>query len=179
MIRKRKNKDLEDFKYLIDSRTLTDKERKEEKEAILKAREARFKERSEQEVKIAKLMQLKYQMEDYVNNPKCDLERNFTRFLAAYVDTVYDKRKNFATDLSIKPMVLSQVLNNHREPQSTFILRLIVHSEELYKNLCAFDKELWPRIYYQDKVCEIFSTQDKWRKSEEKFVNKRKLEIEK
>jgi hypothetical protein len=86
------------------------------------------------------------------------------------VDTLYDKRTEFASDLSIKPMMLSQVLNNHRYPKDTFIYRLIIHSVGSYKNLCDFDRELWPRVYYQDKVYKFISSQDTLRESEEKYV---------
>ena len=95
------------------------------------------------------------------------------------MDILYNKRKNFASDLSIKPIVLSQVLNNYRDPQDTFMYRLILHSEGAYKNLCTFDRELWPRVYYQDKICKFLSSQKKSRKTEEKFVTNRKVQVEK
>ena len=50
MIRKRRSKYLEDFKYLIDSRNLTNEEKRAERDAILKAREARFRERLDNEI---------------------------------------------------------------------------------------------------------------------------------
>lgn len=70
MTKKSKEKELEDFQLLIDSRNLTDEERGEDREAILKAREARLRDRSENDMKISKLLQLKYQMEESVNNSK-------------------------------------------------------------------------------------------------------------
>ena len=125
------------------------------------------------------LLTLKYQMEDYLNDSTCSLQSYFPKFLTSYVDILYNKRKNFASDLSIKPIVLSQVLNNYRDPQDTFMYRLILHSEGAYKNLCTFDRELWPRVYYQDKICKFLSSQKKSRKTEEKFVTNRKVQVEK
>lgn len=173
MIRKRRNKDLEDFKYLIDSRNLTNKEKRAERDAILKAREARFRERSDNEIKTAKLMQLKYQMEKYLNKPKCSLGPFFPKFLINYIDTLYDKRKKFASDISVTPVSLSHILNEHREPKDVFLHRLILHSQVSFKDRCEFDKELWPKVYYQDKVCRIMASSEKWEISEEKYVKGR------
>ncbi|MFH0758678.1 MAG: hypothetical protein V2B15_15420, partial [Bacteroidota bacterium] len=173
MTKKRKKDEMEEFKYLIDSRTLSKQERKEESEAILKAREARFRARTEHERKVASLLQLKYQMEEFLKNPVPGSGSYFTKFLNFYVDTLYKKRKDFASDLSIDPIVLSQVLNNHRDPQETFMHRLIIHTRGAYEKVCEFNLELWPRVFYQDKVHRFLSTQHMVRESEEKYVTTR------
>jgi len=177
MTNKKKNKQLEEFKYLIDSRNLSAKERKTNAAAILKAREARLMERSDYDIKLTKLMQLKLQMEEYLNTPNYDKEYSFSNCLTAYVDTIYDKRKNFASDMSIEPLMLSQVLNNHRDPPKKFMLRLIVHSENSFKPVCKFDQNTWYRIFYKEKVGKVMSTQTEWRSSVEKFVTYSKLEM--
>lgn len=170
MDRKSGKKDLDDFQYLIDSRNLTDKERGEEREAILKAREARYRDRSENDREIAKLLQLKYQMEEYVNDSKGEDSPHFSRFLKIYVDTLYKKRKDFAADIGISPMELSHILNDHREPKDSFLYRLIVHSQSSFRNLCGFNRNLWPKVFYQDKVRDFMASSEKWKRSEEKFV---------
>lgn len=63
MDKKIANNELDDFKYLIDSRNLSNKEKLSEREAILRARELRFRERKEKDITISNLLQLKYQME--------------------------------------------------------------------------------------------------------------------
>lgn len=178
MIDKIKDKELEEFKYLIDSRNLSVKERKANVAEILKARSDRFKQRSSYDIKLAKLMQLKLQMEEYLKTPKYEEEFSFSNCLATYVDTIYDKRKNFAHDISIEPLMLSQVINNHREPQEKFILRLIIHSEKSFKSLGKFDQSTWYNIYFKEKVGKIMSTQKQWRTAVEKFVTNYKLETE-
>ncbi len=95
-----------------------------------------------------------------------------------YIDTIYDKRKNFASDISIEPLMLSQVMNNHREPQEKFMLRLIFHSEKSFKPVCKFDQKTWYRIYYKEKMGKIISSQNEWRHSVEKFVTNSELEID-
>lgn len=173
MDNKSEHKELEDFKYLIDSRNLSDKEKTEERETILRARELRFREREEKEIIVANLLQLKYQMEDYLENPLCDHHPYFPKFLESYVDILYSKRKDFASDIDIEPTTLSHVINNHREPKDSFIYRLIVHSEATYKDICDFEKEIWPKIYYQDKICDFLSSSEKWKKTEAKHVRKK------
>ena len=166
---------MEEFKYLIDSRNLTDKEKASEKEAILKAREERFRKRSGDDIKMAKLMQLKYQMEEYLDNPKCSSGPYFPKFLKTYIDTLYEKQKNFASDINVTPIVLSHVLNKHREPKNDFLYRLILHTKGSFKGLCDFDEELWPRVYYQDKVCDFMESVEEWEKSESKHVKSKSI----
>jgi uncharacterized protein YegP (UPF0339 family) len=152
MINKGTNKDLEEFKYLIDSRNLSDKEKNEERDAIIKARADRFKERSVDFPKEAKLMQLKIQMRDYLSEVGTFHKSSFSKFLRIYSDILFDKRKEFALDMSIEPMSLSHILNGRREPNDTFLMRLIDHSQNSFKKLGGFDKTLWPMIFYRDKV---------------------------
>ena len=177
MNNKKKNKELEAFKYLIDSRNSSIKEREANAMLIMEARAARLRERSGHDIKLAKLMQLKLQMEEYLNTPDYDRAYSFSKCLTTYIDTIYDKRKNFARDLSIEPLMLSQVLNNHRDPQEKFMLRLIVHSENSFKPVCKFDQRTWYRIFYKEKVGKLMSAQKEWRSSVEKFVTNSNLEM--
>lgn len=170
MNKKSKNKDLEDFKYLIDSRNLSSEEKKKERDLLLKARELRYRNRKENEIKTAKLMQLKYKMEEYVNDAACDVGHDFPEFLRLYIDILYEKRKNFASDINVNPLVVSHVLNRHREPAETFLYRLIHHTQETYSGLCEFSWELWPKVYYRDKVCVMKKRSQQWEKSEGKQV---------
>tara|TARA_R110000744_G_scaffold181413_1_gene300566 strand:+ start:14564 stop:15094 length:531 start_codon:yes stop_codon:yes gene_type:complete len=173
----KENKSMEDFKYLIDSRNLTDKEKVEDREAIVKARAERFGKRTDNEIKTARLMQLKFQMEEYLSSPLGSSVPSFPKFLITYIDTLYDKRKDFASDISIKPIVLSHILNEHREPNESFILRLMLHSQDSFKDLFNFDKELWAMAYYQDKVCRFLGSSEKWVKSERKHVKGKTITI--
>lgn len=176
MDKQRRNKDIEEFKYLIDSRNLTSAEKKEEREALLRARELRFRNRTDNEVKTAKLMQLKYKMEDYVSDFTCS-GPYFTEFLKSYIDTLYDKRKNFASDINVKPLVISHILNGHREPQDTFFLRLIHHSQQTFRSLCEFNWDLWPKVYFQDKVCLMKASSKEWEKTEGRKLRGKEIKV--
>ena len=70
-------------------------------------------------------------------------QNHFTNFLETYIDAIYSQRSKFAIDINITPVFLSQVINNHREPNEEFILKLMIHSEKAFKNVGDFHKEIW------------------------------------
>lgn len=131
---------------------------------------------------MARLLQLKYQMEayleEYLEEGVCKSGPYFTIFLNTYVNTLYKKKKDFASDLSIDPIVLSQVLNDHRDPQESFIHRLVLHSMASFEKVCEFNEDMWPRIFYQDKVCKFLSSQNTLKEAEAKYVTSRDFSSE-
>ena len=174
---KNKNIELEEFKYLIDSRNLTSEEKKKDNEAILKARAERFRKRSEHEIIVAKLMQLKYRMEEYLEDSSCISGPRFPEFLSDYIDALYQKRKHFAEAIEVTPIMVSHVINRHREPKESFFHRLIIHSQKTYQPICYFEPELWLKVYFQDKVCSFSKSSVDWIKSEERHVSGRLIEV--
>jgi hypothetical protein len=174
----RRKDELEEFKYLIDSRNLSEEESKAERDAILKAREQRFRNRSGADITAARLMQLKFLMEDYADEEEQGEGARFPVFLKTYVDTLYRKRIHFAKDLSIKPVMLSQVLGGHRDPQEMFLHRLIIHTQETYKGISTFPRDLWPRVFYRDKVWKFMEVQNVVMESEAKYVTGKKVREE-
>ena len=70
-------------------------------------------------------------MDEFLSSELNDSRSQFPAFLEFYVDSIYPKRKLFAKDIDVNPTSLSQVINSHREPKEEFILRLIIHSEEV------------------------------------------------
>ena len=176
MTKRKKNKDLKEFQDLIDSRNLSDKDRKENAKAITQERAVRFKEKSNYDIMVAKLMQFKLQMEEYLNTPEYDNKYSFSKCLTIYVDSIYNKRMNFAHDMSIDDKVLSKVINAHVPPQKEFLLKLVMHSEKSFEPLGHFDQNTWHRIFYKEKLGEIMASQNIWKKSLKKLVTNRKLE---
>lgn len=161
---------IEDAEYGVDSRYKSDKERESDATALMEARLMRMKNLSKDQIIRAKLIQLKLKMEEYLRNPVYDNRNYFSEFLESYVDTIYSKRSVFAKDIDIAPVSLSQVINNHREPKEDFIMRLMIHSEMVYKNVCEFHKKTWYQVYFQEKICDTMSSQEKWRPEIEKHV---------
>ena len=136
----------------------------------MQARLDRMKNLSEKDIIRAKLLQLKLKMEKYLVEPVYDKQNHFTGFLETYIDTIYSKRNQFAEDISIKPVLLSQIINNHREPKNEFLLKLMIHSVKAFNNVCEFNEKTWYQIYYKEKIKETMSNQEEWRPIIEKQI---------
>ena len=160
----------DDAEYGLDSRYKSTKERESEATALMEARLKRMKNLSKDQIIRARLMQLKLKMEEYIKRPVYDNRNYFSEFLAVYIDTVYPKRSVFARDIDITPVRLSQVINSHREPKDEFIMRLMIHSEKVYSNICQFHKKIWYQVYLHGKLCDTMSSQEEWRPRIEKHV---------
>jgi len=166
-----KNNDfIEDAEYGLDSRYKSKKERESEAVLLMEARLKRMKNLSKDQINRAKLMQLKLNMEEYLKQPVYDDRNHFSDFLKFYVDTIYSTRNKFARDINITPIRLSQVINSHREPKDEFIMKLMIHSEKVYKNICDFQKKTWYKVYFHEKICNTMSRQEEWRPRLEKDI---------
>ena len=159
-----------DVEYGIDSRYKSDLESVSEATALMEARLRRMKMLSNDQITKAKLLQLKLKMEEFINHPVYDNHNHFSNFLKFYIDSIYSKRSIFAKDINVDPVSLSQVINNHREPKDEFILKLMIHSEKVYKDVCSFNKKIWYQIYFNNKICEIMAKQEEWQPEIEKQV---------
>lgn len=154
----------------IDARYLSEKERKSESVALMEARLERMRHLTKEQIIQAKLMQLNFQMKNYLKNPIEDNPYQLTGFLERYIDTIYSKRTDFAHDMDITPVYLSQIINNHRDPNDEFILKLMVHSEMAFKDVQNFNSKIWYQVYYHEKIDNTISNQDEWRPEIEKHV---------
>ena len=167
---KNKKNMMDDAEWGVDSRYKSNKERESEATVLMEARLKRMKNLSKDKIIRAKLLQLKLKMEEYIKKPVYDNENYFSEFLRLYIDTIYTKRSFFARDIDVAPVSLSQVINNHREPNEEFIMKLMIHSEKVYKNICDFHKKTWFQVYYHEKICDTMSNQEQWRSIVEKHV---------
>jgi hypothetical protein len=161
---------LENAEFGVDSKYISRKAKKEDGRSLMEARLKRMKNLSPADITKAKLIQLKLRMEEYIKQPVYDNYNFFTSFLTNYIDTLYNKRSNFANDIDITPVRLSQVLNNHRAPSEEFLLRLMIHSEKIFKKICPFPKMTWHQVYFHEKICDTIANQDQWRPKVEKHV---------
>ena len=167
---KNKKDMIEDAEYGVDSRYKSNMERESEATALMEARLMRMKNLSKTQIIRAKLLQLKLKMEEYIKNPVYDNHNYFAEFLKLYIDIIYPKRCFFAKDIDIAPVSLSQVINKHREPKEEFIMKLMIHSEKVYKDVCEFHKKTWYQVYFNEKICDTMSNQEQWRPKIEKHV---------
>ena len=170
MNNKKDNNPIKDAEFGLDSRYTSKKEGESEAAALMEARLKRMKNLSNDEIIRAKLMQLKLKMDEYIKHPIYDNRNFFLEFLESYIDTIYSKRNIFARDIDITPVELSQVINNHREPKDEFIMKLMIHSEKVYSDICEFQKKIWYQVYFHEKICKTMSRQKEWRPNIEKHV---------
>jgi hypothetical protein len=162
---------IKDAEYGVDSRYASDKVKEKDSVYLMEARLNRIKKISNEDIKRAKLLQLKLKMDDFIKNPVYNHEKYFAQFIENYIDIIYSRRNAFAIDIGISPISLSHLLNNHRNPQEEFILKLMVHSEFVFKNICEFNSNIWFQIFYLEKIVETMSNQKKWRPAIEKQIN--------
>lgn len=142
---------------------------KEKKQADLQLNLMRAKVQKQTTAKqmlLSRLLQLKYQIEDYSKNAPYDISRSFGYFLREYLKSLNKKNKDFASDIDIDETELSQILNQHRKPSEKIIIRLEIHSN---KTIPAIT---WYRLLEKEKEYEIL-TNNLIRRSESKHVKNR------
>lgn len=111
----------------------------------------------------AKMLQLKYQMQDYVGSKRYDEGKRFGYFLSRYIEMLEKKNKDFAEDINITAIELSQLINNHRNPNIKILIRLEIHSDN------AIPAYIWYKVVEKEKAHEIVNNKE-IRKQEQKYV---------
>lgn len=160
----------QDFEFGVESRYKNKREREADAISLMQARLERMKNLPKEQIVRAKLLQLKLKMENYLIEQNNTEDNHFTQFLKMYIDTIYSHRSKFAEDMNITPVFLSQVINNHRDPKEEFLLKLMIHSEKVFKNVGDFQKKTWYQVYFQEKIADTMFNQEKWRPGIEKQV---------
>ena len=111
----------------------------------------------------AKIMQLRFQIEDYLKENRFNRKKSFGFFLKSYI-TILDKKSNeFADEIDIKPTELSQYINNHRTPPQPVMIRLELHSQNIIPAVH------WYRLAESRKLHELMSDKS-LRKAQKKYV---------
>lgn len=155
---------------LVDSfvfRTkLTPKQEKESNSQLQEARKKNKQSLTSKHTILASILQLKYQIEEYINLDVYDENRSFGTYLRTYLKSLGIKNKDFARDIDIEETELSQLLNKHRKPSDKIIIRLEIHSN---KTIPAIT---WLKLLEKEKEHEI-STNDIIRMNESKHVKNR------
>jgi transcriptional regulator with XRE-family HTH domain len=147
-----KTRKIRNPEFGVDSRYKNLDSKLLEGKILMEARLERLNRLSRHQIVKARLLQLKLRMEEYLQNEEYSNYSFFTSFLTDYIDTIYEKRTLFAEDMKITPVSLSQILNNHRDPNEEFLLKLLQHSELTFKKFFDFPKEIWFKVYYYEKI---------------------------
>jgi hypothetical protein len=139
----------------------------QKKEADNQLKAARAKVQSEMTAEdrlMADVLQLRFRLEDYLNNEEFDPKLKFSYFLKEYVQLLNKKRKVFAQEINIDETELSQLINNHRYPSENIIIRLELHSNK------AIPAIAWYKLIEREKEHYII-TDKTIRKREQKNVS--------
>jgi len=115
------------------------------------------------------IFQLKFQLEDYIQNKNFDADKTVGSFLRQYVESLNIKRKRFADEISIDETLLSQFINEHRMPPDYIVIRLEIHSNN------SIPANYWFRLVEKQREHELNNNKE-IRKREKRFVH-RKLAI--
>jgi plasmid maintenance system antidote protein VapI len=143
---------------------LTAKQKKEAAEQLAAARK-KVQESMTEETKISlELYHLRFHIEDYLESKEFNPGLTFGSFLKKYVEFFDKKRKDFADEISIDETMLSQLINNHRQPPDYIAIRLEIHSNNIVPAV------YWIRLVEKQRLHEI-TTDKELRKKEKKFVH--------
>lgn len=140
---------------------------KQKKEADSQLKEARKKNQSEMTAKdrlISKVLQFRFQLEDYLRSENFNPKLTFSYFLKEYVNLLDKKRKIFAQEIDIAETELSQLINNHRLPSENIIIRLEIHSNNTIPAIA------WFKLIEKEKEHGI-KTNKVLRQQEKKYVS--------
>lgn len=159
------NEELVDAFVFPNDKTLTAKEKKYESDIWINRR-SQFESRTPNQKIYSKLLQLKFQLEDYAYTNHYKKALNFGYFLNEYVTRQDKKDRQFANEVDVTSSVLSQYINNHRKPKDEFVIRLELHSNGMIPAIS------WLKIIQKDKEHEIMNNQE-LRNEESKHVKNR------
>ncbi len=119
----------------------------------------------------AKILQLRFLMEDYAKSDSYDKKKTFAFFLKAYIKLIYSVNKKFAHDIDVKESELSLILKEHRLPSEKMIIRLEIHSNNTIPALSWYRLVEKQREYELEKDTEFKLEQKKYVKNRLEFEN--------
>ncbi|HRI78124.1 MAG TPA: hypothetical protein PLR06_01205 [Cyclobacteriaceae bacterium] len=148
---------------------LSPEEKKIADRELNEARRKRQLNMTEHERLLLRLMQLRYRLENYIQQEPYDSKLGFSYFLNEYLNIVDKRRKEFANDIDIHETLLSQLMNNRREPNESIMVRLEIHSNNVIPAIH------WLKLVEKSKEHDI-RTNAKLRQKERRYV-RNKLEL--
>ena len=121
-------------------------------ENAVKTQRAQIKESySPDQVLLANLLQLKFKLEDYLNQEVFNETQSFGFYLRSYLHILGKKNNIFANEIDINVTELSQILNKHRNPSEKVLIRIELHSNGIFPAI------LWHRLIEKEKEHELLT----------------------
>ena len=99
----------------------------------------------------ANLLQLKFKLEDYLNQEVFNETQSFGFYLRSYLQILDKKNNTFANEIDINVTELSQILNKHRNPSEKVLIRIELHSNGILPAI------LWHRLIEKEKEHELLT----------------------
>jgi len=112
------------------------------------------------------LLQLRFQIEDYLQSDHFSESHTFAFFLKEYIARLNKRNNEFADEIDMDPSELSQIINQHGAPNQKLIIRLEIHSN---KNFPAL---LWFKLIEKEKAHALVHNED-LRNEERKHVKQK------
>jgi hypothetical protein len=145
---------------------LSEKEKAEASNDLILARKNAKAELNDNQIVYAKVLQLRFIMEDYIKSNGFNKDFSFAFFLRKYIRLGYKINKDFAKDIQLAETELSSILNKGRTPSRKTFVRLELHSNN------AIPAIIWYKVFEKEKENEL--QMDKLvREKEEKYVKNR------
>lgn len=145
---------------------LTKKQQESDASKLSEARKKVQSEMTDAQKLYAKVLQLRFLMEDYAKSNSYNEDLSFAYFLRKYIKLNYKVNKDFANDIQLDETELSLILNKHRPPNEKIIVRLELHSNNTIPALS------WLKLLDKEKEHRL-QTDKKIRSEEEKYVQNR------
>lgn len=133
---------------------LTEAEKKENDEAFRKIRFERLAQMTKEQKIYADLLQLRFQLEDYLSNAVFEPEKNFAHYLSRYIHIFDTTNKHFAEDINIHVSRLSRMLNDKEMPNVELMYRLERHSGDLVPAL------LWWKLLSKKQEFDLLTNKE-------------------
>ena len=142
---------------IVDSMIIPQDLTKEEKEGLSlemkEIREQQLRETTEEDIILADVMRLRFQIEHYLKKERFSFEKTFGKYLEEYIRVIKKSRREISEDLSVHYTKLSRIINDSEEPNIELSYRLEKHSGQLIK------AELWWKLMI--KKHEFIISKDK------------------
>lgn len=150
---------------------LTKKDRTQADIQLVEARRKLQEKATDRDLLVARLMQLKFQLEDYIRSEQYDPNKNFGSFLKSYLGVINRNARQLASEINVHKTLMSQLITNARIPNESIVVRLELHSNG---NIPA---HYWFQIMQKDKVHHLQTNKSLRKQERENVIGKVSVKI--
>jgi len=119
--------------YSIPRHKLSLEEKKKSDEILIKERFRQLREMDESSKIYSELLNIKYEIADYLELDFYDADNSFAKYLKKYINVFDLKRKEMAKNLSIHETKFSRIINDKENPGLNVLYRIEEHSNGILK----------------------------------------------